>query len=209
MYNDWRDLHGNVMLAFISFLNSSQNRCYILKGGTSLMFCYGLTRFSEDIDLDACHTQQGIDKVLKAFCTQYNYTYRVAKDTSTVKRYMVHYNSDKPLKIEISYRRSNISENEFTYINNIAVYTIANILSFKLIAYSNRDKLRDLYDIVFICKNYWNVIPDILKTQVMNALSYKGLEHFDYLSRTQYDNLIDINVLGNEFLDLYTRLGLL
>lgn len=53
---DWRIMHGNIIKSFILFLNSMSNQ-YILKGGTSLMLCYGLTRFSEDIDLDALCTK--------------------------------------------------------------------------------------------------------------------------------------------------------
>ena len=205
---DWRILHGKVLKAFILALNKKSNS-YILKGGTSLMLCYGLTRFSEDIDLDAYYTSRGIEDIVNAFCQANNFTYRVAKDTNTVKRYMIHYGSNKPLKIEISYRRKNIDSSEFTIINGILVYTISSILTFKLNAYNQRDKIRDLYDVVFICKNYWYCIPKTLQLQLVDSLSYKGLEHFDYLISTQQDELIDSVVLGNEFLDLYNRLGLL
>ena len=55
---DWRIFHGKVLKAFVLALNKKSNS-YILKGGTSLMLCYGLTRFSEDIDLDAYHISKG------------------------------------------------------------------------------------------------------------------------------------------------------
>lgn len=205
---DWRILHGKVLKAFVLALNKRSNS-YILKGGTSLMLCYGLTRFSEDIDLDAYHISKGIEDIVNAFCQANSFTYRVAKDTNTVKRYMIHYGSNKPLKVEISYRRKNIDSSEFTIINGILVYTISSILTFKLNAYNQRDKIRDLYDVVFICKNYWSCIPKTLQLQLVDSLSYKGLEHFDYLISTQQDELIDSIVLGNEFLDLYNKLGLL
>lgn len=208
MYNNWRDIHGGIIKDFLLELNNVSKN-YILKGGTSLMMCYGLDRFSEDIDLDAFNTKAGIEKFVDNFCNSYGYTYRVAKNTDTVKRYMIHYGGDKPLKVEISYRRKNISENEITIINNILVYNVCNILIFKLNAYNGRDKIRDLYDVTFICRNYWKIIPDVLKIQVQDALSFKGLEYFDMIIKTQSDELIDKNKLASDFLDLYNLLGLM
>ena len=49
MYN--RKLHFEIIKDFLLYLNRV-SKDYILKGGTSLMTCYGLDRFSEDIDLD-------------------------------------------------------------------------------------------------------------------------------------------------------------
>lgn len=204
---DWRVMHGNVIKSFILFLNRKSNQ-YILKGGTSLMLCYGLTRFSEDIDLDAL-CSKSIEQIVNDFCRLNNYTFRVAKDTNTVKRYMIHYGGSKPLKVEILYRRKIIEPCEYTIINNILVYNICSIMSFKLNAYNNRDKLRDLFDVVFIAKNYWNALPQSLRLQLVDALSFKGLEHFDYIIKTQSDELIDNSVLADEFLDLYNKLGLL
>lgn len=204
---DWKIQHGNVIKSFLIYLNNATNK-YILKGGTSLMLCYGLTRFSEDIDLDACNTSSGIEPIVSNYCNQFGFSYRVAKNTDTVKRYMIHYGGTKPVKVEISYRRINIQPYEYTVINGTVVYNIQSILASKLNAYNNRDRIRDLYDIVFICKRYWDYIPQFLRVQLVDAISYKGLEHFDYVTSTQDDELIDKNVLANEFLDLYYKLGL-
>ena len=45
-------MHRHVIKTFLTELNSCGNDRFILKGGTALMLCYGLDRFSEDIDLD-------------------------------------------------------------------------------------------------------------------------------------------------------------
>ena len=131
MHDNWCSIHGGIIKDFLLELNNVSKK-YILKGGTSLMMCYGLDRFSEDIELDAFNTKAGIEKFVDNFCSKYGYTYRVAKNTDTVKRYMIHYGGDKPLKVEISYRRKNILETEITIINNILVYNVCNILIFKL-----------------------------------------------------------------------------
>ena len=48
---DWQTNHGNFIEAFLLFLNKQTDQ-FVLKGGTALSLCYGLDRFSEDIDLD-------------------------------------------------------------------------------------------------------------------------------------------------------------
>ena len=86
---------------------------------------------------------------------------------------------------------------------------ILEIITFKILSIGQRDKIRDLYDITFICKNYWDAIPNMMKMQLATVLSYKGLDYFDYLISTQSDELIDNNKLSSDFLDLWDALGLL
>ena len=47
------DIQKNVMKDLLLFINKYDKHTTILKGGTSLMFCYKLDRFSEDLDLDS------------------------------------------------------------------------------------------------------------------------------------------------------------
>ncbi|MEG0998416.1 MAG: nucleotidyl transferase AbiEii/AbiGii toxin family protein [Clostridiales bacterium] len=124
----------------------------------------------------------------------------------------VHFKKDvknKPLRIEISFRKKRIDEEESTEINGINVYKIENILGMKLNAFQNRDKIRDLYDIVFILKKYSNEIPNNLINQVKDAFSWKGLDYFDYLIETQADDLIDKDKLAQDYLDMFEKLDLL
>ena len=44
---------------------------------------------------------------------------------------------------------------------------------------------------------------------IRNALSYKGIEQFDYLVKTQPDELIDAEALAHSFLSAFDKLGLL
>ena len=89
MYNDWRDKHNVIINEFLEFLNKRTDN-FILKGGTSLLTCYKLDRFSEDIDLDA-KSKQNILKIVDDFCKLKGYTHTVPKDTDTTKRFMVQY----------------------------------------------------------------------------------------------------------------------
>lgn len=79
----------------------------------------------------------------------------------------------------------------------------------KLNAYENRDKIRDLYDITFIVSNYFNMLDSRDIRRLSNALSMKGLEHFDYLITTQSDELINSNILVDRYLEILKRLEMI
>lgn len=210
MNSSWRTRHYEVMLDLLSFLNSKTDK-FILKGGTSLLMCYGLDRFSEDLDFDGFDSNfiKYIDTYVKLkFVHGIDISYRVAKDTKTVKRVFIHYGGKKPLKVEVSYRKSSISEDEVCYINKILTYKIEYLFLMKLNAFNNRDKLRDLYDIVFIYRKYLSSLNSMLVYQLKDAVSHKGVEQFDYLITSQSDELIDNDKLAIDFLSMYYDLGL-
>lgn len=199
--------HKVVIDDFLKALNTQTDN-YVLKGGTSLMECYNLDRFSEDIDLDSTDYET-IEKIVKSYCDTKGFDYFHKKDTPTVQRFTIHYGSEKPLKVEVSYRKESIDEDDVVKINGVNVYKIDVIASQKIGAYSSRDKLRDLYDVTFICNNYWDELDKKTKSQIQNAIEYKGLEHFDYIVDTQSDPLIDNDKLANDFLNMFDKLGLI
>lgn len=45
--------HGHAIRRILMRINSTAANPFVLKGGTALMECYELDRFSEDINLDA------------------------------------------------------------------------------------------------------------------------------------------------------------
>ncbi len=134
---------------------------------------------------------------------------RVAKDTTTVKRCLIDYGGIKPLKIEVSYRRKEIPDEEITVINTIRVYKTDTLASMKSYAYQGRDKLRALYDLAFICDHFYDQLSLTTKFGIQTALSYKGLEQLDYLLATQNDPLIHGPTLTDKFLKMYEKMGLL
>lgn len=205
--SDWREQHGEVIASFAEYLNSKTGN-FILKGGTALYLCYRLDRFSEDIDLDG--REKGLVALVEGFCAEKGYSYRVAKDTGTVERCMVNYgNAGKPLKIEASYRRREIPAEETETINGIRVYGIEPLCVMKATAYAGRDKIRDLYDLTFICNNYFDRLSSQTVALLRGAVEHKGIAQFDYVVRNQPDELIDNDKLAEDFLKMYDRLGLL
>ena len=205
--NDWKKQHGEVIASFVNYLNSKTDN-FILKGGAALYLCYRLDRFSVDIDLDG--REKGIEAYVESFCRENNYSYRVAKDTTTVERYMVDYgNAGRPLKIEVSYRRAEIPDGETETIKGIKVYGIDPLCGMKINAYSGRDRVRDLYDLTFIFINYNDRLSPQTIALLRGAVAHKGIAQFDYVVRNQPDELIDSDKLADDFLTMYDRLGLL
>lgn len=208
MKNDWRNEHKATIQNFLKYLNRKTDR-YILKGGTALMECYGLDRFSEDIDLDSTD-HNTISSIVDRFCMDKGYKYRTAKDTDTVKRYFINYgNDEKPLKVEISYRQKEIRTDFCTNINGINVYSLDRLARMKCAAYSGRDKIRDLYDVCFITNRYLNDLSLDTQDQIRISLEAKGIEQFDYIISTQKDELVDVDKLADDVLSAFDSLGLL
>ena len=204
---DWKKRHGTVIASFVKYLNEKSDS-YILKGGTALYLCYRLDRFSVDIDLDGIG--KGLAAIVEGFCRENGYSYRVAKDTATVERCMVDYgNAGKPLKIEVSYRRKEIPEEETETVNGIKVYGIDPLCGMKINAYSGRDRIRDLYDLTYIFNNYSDRLSPQTIAILRGAVAHKGITQFDYVVRNQPDELIDSDKLADDFLTMYDRLGLM
>lgn len=205
----WMGFHKEIIIDFIQFLNAKTKK-FILKGGTALMLCYGLERFSEDIDLDGFENIfRYIDGFMSIARNKYPYIeYRIAKDTQTVQRVMIHYGGAKPLKVEVSFRRSSVNDYMVTSINNILVYSIDELARLKTMAFNSRDKIRDLYDITFIYIRYKQYLSPNTIDNLRIAVEYKGIEQFDFIIKDQYDPLINNDILANQFLTMYYDLGL-
>jgi len=202
-----RKKHKEIMRSFLKYLNNVSND-YILKDGTALMFCYNLDRFSEDIDLDSAN-KGAILKITDRFCSKYGLSYRAAKDTNTVKRYLIDYGGSKKLKVEISYRSGRVTADRVTKINGILVYKLDSLFSMKLSAFLGRSKLRDMYDICFMYKRYKRYIQKEQIYSLADALAFRRIEYYDFLISEQSDELIDNNKLANDYLDMFNDLGLI
>lgn len=196
------------MYDFLQYLNK-YSASYILKGGTALMFHYGLPRFSEDIDLDS-NDAHSIRTIMDKFCKQNGYTYNIKKDTDFTLRFMLKFSQEcNPLKIEVSFRRSDIPSSAYIIDDNVKVYNIDSLASLKIGAYGQRDKIRDLFDCSFIVNNYYDKLSFNTINSYISTFQHKGLDQLDYLVETQQDPLIDSNSLVESFLTANDKLGLL
>ncbi len=205
--NNWRPRHEATIRSFLKYLNENSSE-FVLKGGTALFMCYQLDRFSEGIELDGI--SRSISSIIQGFCEKYQFTFRTVKNTDTVKRFLVHYgNVRRPLKIEVSYRRKKIDAKETALINGILVYRLDYLSIMKANAYTGRDRIRDLYDLAFICNHYYDQLSLQSISLMRSALEYKGIEHFDLMIREQHVELIDEKKLAEDFRRMFERLELL
>ena len=141
---------------------------FIFKGGSALLFCYGLNRFSEDLDFDCAKRINPRIAVVEAFkdlnsnATLIKNAQRVnllaidtPKDTDTTSRYMIRYAFDmreqrlfsKTLKLEISHRNELISTKNFEkFINknlDFNAYKLEYLLENKLICIGAYPEISD------------------------------------------------------------------
>lgn len=130
----------------------------VLKGGTALLLCYGLDRFSEDLDFDApkrFNVAARVERLMPRVAMQHDI--RVVKDTETVQRLKIHYEARQPpgvqrlLKIETSFRQTPASEDVRLH-DGIRVYVLPRLVEQKLHAFAQRTTARDLYDVAFLTR---------------------------------------------------------
>lgn len=131
----------------------------VLKGGTSLLLCYQLDRFSEDLDFDSplkFNLKHRITEAAKRISEIEMRDIDTIKDTDTVQRLRLTYqtpNGVDRLKIETSLRASPV-ESEVTMVNGIQVYRLEVLIRQKIAALTNRTAARDLHDVNFLIQNY-------------------------------------------------------
>lgn len=164
----------------------------VLKGGTALKLCYGLDRFSEDLDFD-CAKALNLETSIKEVFAQLgkgkshlrNPEITIKKDTDTVRRYRIVYAGDRSLKLETSMRGAP-DDRDIEEKNGILTYKIGCLIQQKLNALNGRTAARDLHDVIYLYENY----PD--------KFSAEDLENIKDLYDNQSDILSEYNVAYSE-----------
>lgn len=113
------------------------------------------------------------------------------------------------MKIETSYRNKIIDNKVQCCINGILTYNIDYLCKLKILEFLGRNKIRDLYDLVFIGNNYAEDLTNNTKQLLQSAFFEKGFDYIDYLVKTQNDDLIDERKIYNDYLNLYDNLNLI
>lgn len=149
-----RRLHVDIMRTISRDLSDLP---MVLKGGTALLLCYGLNRFSEDLDFDSprkFNIAGRIERILSHKASSHQL--KIVKDTETVQRIKSHYHGvagDRLLKIETSFRTPS-DESRVTVMDGIRTYTIEALIEQKANALTNRTAARDLFDVAFLARTY-------------------------------------------------------
>ena len=148
----------------------------LLKGGTALMFGYGIQRVSRDLDFDARRPIRDIEEKLKDLDIDDVTVVGIdtLKNTETITRYRVRYESPQglqSLKVEISYRQPFDESDDVLTVEGIRFASLPRLIDQKLRAAHDGDHLRtrarDLYDLDFLATNY----PDAFTKSLAERLA--------------------------------------
>lgn len=170
----------------------------VLKGGTALLLCYGLDRFSEDLDFDApkrFNIAPRVERILSRHTSTFEV--KTVKDTATVQRIKSHYaglSGDRLLKIETSFRMPPTIE-QVQVIDGIRTYTIAALIDQKISALTNRTAARDLYDVAFLTRTYANDFSEMAKGQLATIMQDVNAVEERFEGAFEEDEILDIDAL--------------
>jgi predicted nucleotidyltransferase component of viral defense system len=170
---------------------SAREPMAVLKGGTALLFAYGLDRFSEDLDFDLPRDYRTdlsghITKAAQSLGFD-DCSVLIKKDTETTKRYMLHYgdvrdndfNHAYPLKIECSLRNPVINAEDCHHVGGIRVYSLTRLAEMKVSAFVARTAGRDIYDVMFLTGKYPQLVNektwDLIEKHVNNDIGIESL----------------------------------
>lgn len=153
-----KQIHEKNMRKILSEIFSSKISDFLaFKWWTLTYFCYGLDRFSTDIDIDILnleYEEKMIDTVRKILYKLWD----IKNETlwKTLHRWIFRYDEmSMNIKVELNKRIRNANTYNFQDIDWINIRCMApeSIFANKLVALYERFKNRDLYDVNFFLKN--------------------------------------------------------
>ncbi len=196
-------IHVDIMK---SIARSLADTPLILKGGTALLFAYGLDRFSEDLDFDSNKYLRLENRIEKATGPLVKIdSVDIPKNTQTVQRYRVKYSTKEmsgSLKIEVSCRDSyNLSRSHFH--EGIRVYDLPVLVDHKLEAFQERTAARDLYDLHFLLIQKPGAFsPGQTQILVESTRNIDALEH-RFIEPFKEDPILQNTDVGRLVLSIY------
>lgn len=184
----------------------------VLKGGTALNLCYGLDRFSEDLDFDCAKSlnlESSINEVFAHLGKPKPHLrdpeISVTKDTETVKRYRIVYADEMNLKLETSFRGAP-DDDDVTELNGILTYKIRKLIQQKLRALNGRTAARDLHDVIYLYENFLNDFGEEELDEIMTLYNNQSSVLDEYNSAYTEDIILSTSNLLEDLtklVDLY------
>lgn len=156
-----KDIYSDIKLA----------NCLGFKGGTALMFFYGLPRFSVDLDFNLINKgkEEIVYEKVRKILSKYGTIYDEAKKFYGPVIVLDYGTGERKLKIEISNR---MFENRYEIKNllgiNMKVMALPDMFAHKLCALLDRNSIagRDIFDCWFFLKNQSPVNKDIVESRM-------------------------------------------
>lgn len=193
----------------------------IFKGGTSLMICNNLDRFSEDLDFtltDKTKLKEIISKI-KQYLRNQDISFEIEKEETTKisQSFIIRFNgplyagsrqTTSKIEIDISFREPTLLPTKTTKINHpyndtpvfyIQTMSLEEIFAEKIRALITRNKARDLFDLNYLIDQ--NIKPNL--DLINKKLSYyketfskeklkKSIDNKENIWRPELSNLINI-----------------
>ena len=160
----------------------------VLGGGTMLRLCYGLNRFSVDLDFWVVK-KISFDGLFKKFKNCFKEKYTITDSANKFYTLLFELKSkDYPrsIKIEIRKEKKDISTEQtiaYSRYSNIQVLlkavSLKDMMTAKIDAFLNRKEIRDIFDMEFLIKK--GIEPDAPRNRLQKVL--KGI---DSLKRSDY-----------------------
>ncbi len=195
------------MLAICHSLHKNKQPM-VLKGGTALRFCYGLDRFSEDLDFDSAkplNLERTISKIFshlgKNCKSLRNIKITLTKKTDTVRRYRVEYGDDINLKIETSLRGTP-DDSDLAVVNGIITYKVSVLIAQKLSALRGRTTARDLHDVIYLYENYYDDFTDEQRATVIDLYNSQSEVLARFNAAYLEDTILDTEDLLSDLMKL-------
>lgn len=154
-----RDKHRQILFQVLKEIFESDFSKFIaLKWWTACYFLHSLDRFSTDLDFDLIDTTQNVDEKMINILKKY---WEIKKGNKIILSYS---QNDDNIKVDIN---RNIWKNNTYEIKNffgidMRVQTKETIFANKLVALTERNTNRDIYDVYFFFKNMWDINEKII-----------------------------------------------
>ncbi|OGT32971.1 MAG: hypothetical protein A3C44_06460 [Gammaproteobacteria bacterium RIFCSPHIGHO2_02_FULL_39_13] len=176
-------LHRNILLQILKDIYSdiSLGTKLGFKGGTAAYLCYGLGRFSVDLDFDLLDENAAADifEKIKKIIKNYG-TIKESYDKRYTLFFLLSYQHElHNIKIEISKRKLGSRYHGENYLGvPLLVMNKDDIFANKLVALIEREGKtnRDIYDAWFFLKNQWPINKTIVENRTNNTYKHAVLK---------------------------------
>lgn len=154
-----KDKHRQILFQVLKEIFESDFSKFIaLKWWTACYFLHSLDRFSTDLDFDLIDTTQNVDEKMINILKKY---WEIKNGNKIILSYS---QNDDNIKVDIN---RNIWKNNTYEIKNffgidMRVQTKETIFANKLVALTERNTNRDIYDVYFFFKNMWDINEKII-----------------------------------------------
>jgi len=155
-----KDLHRQKMYDILQdIFNSDLSKYLAFKWGTACYFFHNLDRFSTDLDFDLIKSYENIDAELLDILKKY---WKVKSGKFSIK--LSYWENDVNIKIDINrsiWKNNNYEINNF-YGTDILTQDKPTIFANKLVALTERNTNRDIYDVYFFFNKSFDINDDII-----------------------------------------------